>query len=116
MSNSDIQTAHDELSTLVVALKYNHERTIKGVKSSHTAYRSQLGEVKKLADALRRLILQHQKSLPVKSRAKKVEPEAKEAKEEDGEDSGVASEPEEEPVPKPKRRGRPPNKKKDVEK
>ncbi len=118
MSNSEIQATYDELKNTVVGLEYNYARTVKGVKSSHTALRSQLGEAKKLIDTLRRLVLQHQKALPTKARKKKVDPEetksttsTREAQEEDGNDSGVASEPEElvppKKLPAKKRRGRP---------
>lgn len=119
MSDS-LKTKHAELKTLANALDYNHARVVSGVKSAHTAYRSQLQQIKKLCDVLRKATLENQKSLPTKKRGSgKAKEKAAETTESDDDDSGVAEEPatqpevesevsesDEEPAPKPKKKGR----------
>jgi len=84
----DMKTVHAELRANVSALDYNCNRAINGNKSSHTAYRSQLQDIKKLCDKLRKLTLEHQKALPTKTRTKKTtEKKAEESDDEKGSDS-----------------------------
>lgn len=75
--SSELRTTHCELKANVHALDYNYNRALSGVKSSCTAYRAQLQDIRKLCDRLRKLTLIHQREIPVKKRQPKkvVEPE-----------------------------------------
>ena len=66
--SGEMRSTHTELKQNVAALDYNANRALSGVKSAHTAYRSQLQDIKRLCDKLRKATLEHQRSLPTKKR------------------------------------------------